>query len=100
MIVVQWVSQHVGLGFWEEVVPSTTHQVYGGTQHHLGGVGTKKKKLAWPTIEWPLLAKECGRSLLHLNYPNDLPASGTSKDGTDDVDLPTTTIKQRNPKKY
>jgi hypothetical protein len=29
-----------------------------------------------------------------LNYPNDLPASGTSKDGTDDVDLPTKTIKQ------
>ena len=52
MIVVQWVSQHVWLGFWEEVVPSTTHQVYGGqapriryggTQHHLGGVGTKKE---------------------------------------------------------
>jgi len=99
VIVVQWVSQHVGLGFWEEVVPSTTHQVYGGTQHHLGGVGTKKT--CWDGLRssghcW----QKCGRSLLHLNYPNDLPASGTSKDGTDDVDLPTTTIKQRNPKKY
>jgi hypothetical protein len=29
-----------------------------------------------------------------LNYPNGLPTSGTSKDGTDDTDLPTTTIKQ------
>ena len=29
-----------------------------------------------------------------LNYPNGLPTSGTNKDGTDDTDLPTTTIKQ------
>jgi hypothetical protein len=85
--------------------------VLGGssTKHHASGIWWhptsswwswhQKNKLGWPTIEWPLLAKVRKKSL-HLNDPNDLPASGTSKDGTDDVDLPTTTIKQRNPKKY
>jgi hypothetical protein len=29
-----------------------------------------------------------------LNYPNGLPTSGANKDGTDNTDLPTTTIKQ------
>ena len=64
---------------------------YGGTHHRLGTFGTKEQAgIAYDRFVIDKSTKEVSYT---LNYPNGPPTSNTNKDGTDETDLPTTTIK-------
>jgi hypothetical protein len=64
---------------------------YCGTKHHLGTFDTKEQ--AGIAYDRFVVDKSTEEVSFTLNYPNGLPTSGTSKDGSNDTDLPTT-IKQ------
>ena len=64
---------------------------YGGTQYYLGTFDTKEQ--AGMAYDRFVVDKSTEEVSFTLNYPNDLPTSGTNKDGTNDPDPPTT-IKQ------
>ena len=64
---------------------------YGGTQHNLGTFDTKEQ--AGMAYDRFVVDKSTEEVFFALNYPNGLPTSGSSKDGTDNTDPPTT-IKQ------
>ena len=63
---------------------------YGGTKHYLGTFDTKEQ--AGIAYDQFVVDKSTEEISFTLNYPNDIPASGT-KDGADNTDPPTT-IKQ------
>ena len=65
---------------------------YGGTTNHLGTFGTKEQ--AGIAYDRFVVDKSTEEVTFTLNYPNGLPTSGTSKDGTDNTADPPTTIKQ------
>ena len=65
---------------------------YGGIQHNLGSFDTKEQ--AGMAYDRFVVDKSNEEVFFTLNYPNGPPSSGNNEDGTDDTDLPTTTIKQ------
>ena len=65
---------------------------YGGTPHNLGTFGTKEQ--AGMAYDRFVVDKSTEEVCFTLNYPNGLSTSGTNKDGTDNTDPPTRTIKQ------
>ena len=65
---------------------------YGGTQHSLGSFDTKEQ--AGMAYDRFVVDKSTEEVSFTLNYPNGPPSSGNNKDGNNDTDLPTTTIKQ------
>ena len=65
---------------------------YGGTEHRLGTFDTKEQ--AGIAYDRFVVDKSTEEVCFTLNYPNGFSTSGTSNDGNDDADLPTTTIKQ------
>ena len=65
---------------------------YGGKTKNLGSFDTKEQ--AGMAYDRFVVDKSTEEVSFTLNYPKGLPTSGTNKDGTDDADLPTTTIKQ------
>ena len=65
---------------------------YGGKQHTLGTFDTKEQ--AGIAYDRFVVDKSTEEVSFTLNYPNGPPTSSTNKDGTDNTDPPTTTIKQ------
>ena len=65
---------------------------YDGTKDYLGSFDTKEQ--AGIAYDRFVIDKSTEEVSFTLNYPNGPPSSGNNKDGTDDTDLPTTTIKQ------
>ena len=65
---------------------------YGGKQHNLGRFNTKEQ--AGMAYDRVAIDKSTDEVSFTLNYSNGPPSSGNNKDGTDDTDPPTTTIKQ------
>ena len=65
---------------------------YGGTTKNLGSFDTKEQ--AGIAYDRFVVDKSTEEVSFTLNYPNGLPTSGSNKDGNNDTDLPTTTIKQ------
>ena len=64
---------------------------YGGTNKNLGSFDTKEQ--AGIAYDRFVVDKSTEEVSFTLNYPNGLPTSGTSKDGTEHTDPPTA-IKQ------
>jgi hypothetical protein len=65
---------------------------YGGTRNNLGRFATKEQ--AGMSYDRFVVDKSTEEVFYTLNYPNGFPTSGTSKDGSNDTDLLTTTIKK------
>jgi len=64
------------------------------TKHRSIMVAHSTKEQAGIAYDRVAVDKSTNEVSFILNYPNGPPSSGSNKDGTDDTDLPTTTIKQ------
>ena len=80
------------IGVFKKRVKYQASITYGGTRHNLGTFDTKEQ--AGIAYDQFVVDKTTEEVSFTLNYPNGPPTSGTNKDGTDDTDLQTTTIKQ------